>query len=144
GAGAGQTLSVSFTSTDVANYSTATASVTIAVGKATPAIVWNAPADLTYGTPLSAAQLNATANVPGTFVYTPAAGTVLGAGAGQTLSVSFTSTDVANYSTATASVSIAVGKATPAIVWNAPADLTYGTPLSAAQLNATANVPGAL
>ena len=36
---------------------------------------------ITYGTALSATQLNATRDVPGTFVYTPAAGTVLNAGA---------------------------------------------------------------
>ena len=35
--------------------------------------------------------------VAGTFVYTPASGTVLNAGAGQTLSVTFTPTDTANY-----------------------------------------------
>ena len=49
--------------------------------KATPTITWSTPADITYGTALSATQLNATASVPGTFVYTPAAGTVLNAGA---------------------------------------------------------------
>ena len=34
---------------------------------------------------------------PATFVYTPAAGTVLNAGTAQTLSVTFTPTDAANY-----------------------------------------------
>jgi len=33
-----------------------------------------------YGTALGATQLNATASVPGTFVYAPPAGTVLNAG----------------------------------------------------------------
>ena len=65
--------------------------------KATPTITWPTPADITYGTALGATQLNATASVPGTFVYTPAAGTVLNAGRGQTLSVTFTPTDAANY-----------------------------------------------
>ena len=46
---------------------------------------------------MSATQLEATASVPGTFVYTPAAGTVLGAGNSQTLSVTFTPTDTADY-----------------------------------------------
>ena len=32
-----------------------------------PAITWNAPAAITYGTALSSTQLNATANVPGNF-----------------------------------------------------------------------------
>src|SRR6185437_2532952 len=58
---------------------------------------WANPAGISYGTVLSATQLNATASVPGTFVYSPAAGTVLPAGNGQTLSVSFTPTDATNY-----------------------------------------------
>ena len=65
-------------------------------------ITWSAPADITYGTALGATQLNATPNVPGSFVYSPVAGTVLNAGAGQTLSVTFTPTDAANYTGATA------------------------------------------
>lgn len=45
-----------------------------------PTITWPAPAAITYGTALSAAQLDASASVPGTFAYSPAAGTVLTAG----------------------------------------------------------------
>src|SRR5207248_2393488 len=141
-AGAGQSLSVTFTPTDAANYTTATASVSISVAKATPTITWAAPGGITYGTALSATQLNATASVPGTFAYSPAAGAVLNAGAGQSLSVTFTPTDSANYTTATASVSISVAKATPTITWAAPSGITYGTALSATQLNATANAAG--
>jgi hypothetical protein len=63
---------------------------TLTVNKATPVVTWNNPADVTFGGALSAVQLNATASVPGTFVYTPAAGTVLPVGNGQTLSVAFT------------------------------------------------------
>ena len=141
-AGAAQTLSVTFTPTDAANYTDATATTTITVLKATSTITWSAPADITYGTALSATQLNATANVPGSFVYSPVAGTVLNAGCGQTLSVTFTPTDAANYTSATATTTITVLKATSTISWSAPADITYGTALSATQLNATANVPG--
>ena len=68
----------------------------------TPTITWPAPASIVYGTPLSAAQLDATASVPGTFAYSPAAGTVLKAG-NDTLSVTFTPTDSTDYTTATAS-----------------------------------------
>src|SRR5207245_707741 len=103
---------------------------------------WATPADLVYGTALSATQLNATASVAGTFVYTPPAGTVLSAGAGQTLSVTFTPTDAANYTTATRTVAITVAKATPTITWPTPADVVYGTALSATQLNATTRVLG--
>src|SRR4029450_50113 len=141
-AGTGQTLSVTFTPTDAANYSIATASVQINVLKGTPTITWPTPADIVYGTALSATQLNATANVAGTFVYAPVAGTVLNAGSGQTLSVTFTPTDAVNYSSATASVQINVLRATPTITWPTPADIVYGTALSATQLNATANVAG--
>src|SRR5207237_7337419 len=117
--------------------------VTINVSKATPTITWPAPADIVFGTPLSATQLNATTNAAGTFAYSRTTGTVLNAGLGQPLSVTFTPTDSTKYTTATASVSINVLKATPTITWPTPADIVYGTPLSSAQLNAAASVPGA-
>src|SRR5207253_2317907 len=135
-------LSVTFTPTDAANYSGATATATITVLKASSTITWPAPADITYGTALSATQLNATASAPGTFVYTPAAGTVLDAGS-HTLSVTLTPND-ANYTSATKTVTIEVLKATSTITWPAPADITYGAALSATQLNATASAPGTL
>jgi hypothetical protein len=80
--------------------------------KKLPTITWSAPAAITNPTPLSATQLNATASVPGTFVYTPAAGTVLAAG-WQTLSVTFIPTDLADYSPAEAMVSLTVNPAPP-------------------------------
>ena len=46
--------------------------------------------------------------MPGTFTYTPAAGTVLSAGNNQTLSVSFTPTDTADYTNASATATINV------------------------------------
>ena len=49
------------------------------------------------GTALSAAQLNASANTAGTFVYTPTLGTILNAGANQILSVNFSPTDINNF-----------------------------------------------
>ena len=68
-----------------------------------PAINWSTPADITYGTPLGSAQLDATASfggsaVQGTFIYTPAAATILNAGANQTLSVTFTPADPTTFS----------------------------------------------
>src|SRR5262249_10997692 len=68
-------------------------SVVIDPAKTTPTIPWPSPADIAYGTPLSLSQLDATASVPGTFAYSPALGTVLNAGAGQTLSLVFTPDD---------------------------------------------------
>jgi hypothetical protein len=106
-----------------------------------PTITWTTPAAITYGTALSVAQLNATANVGGTFAYAPASGTVPSAGT-QTLSATFTPTDGTDYSAATASVQLVVNKATPTITWATPAAISYGTPLSSVQLNASASVPG--
>jgi hypothetical protein len=136
-----QPLSVTFTPTDTANYTTANGNVSLTVNKATPAITWAPPAPITYGSALSATQLNATANIPGTFVYAPAAGTVLPAGS-QSLSVTFTPTDTTNYTTATGNVTLTVNKAPPVITWVTPAPITYGSALSATQLTATTNIPG--
>jgi len=111
-----QTLSVAFTPTDTSKYTSASASVTLTVTQATPAVTWTAPAGITYGTALSATQLDATSSVAGTFVYSPAAGQVLAAG-NQSLSVTFTPTDATDYTTAAASVTLAVSKVTPAITW---------------------------
>jgi pilus assembly protein CpaE len=138
-----QTLAVEFTPEDAANYTPAQASVSLTVTLTTPAISWPTPAPVAYGTALSAAQLNATAPVQGTFVYTPSMGEVLQAGE-HTLSVTFTPKDTTAYRTAGAAVSLAVTKATPIVTWPAPAAIPYGAALSAAQLNATALVPGTL
>ncbi|HEX3966888.1 MAG TPA: Ig-like domain repeat protein, partial [Edaphobacter sp.] len=135
------TLSVTFTPTDTTNYSAVTQTVQLIVNQATPAITWNDPATITYGTALSGTQLNASASVPGTLVYTPAAGEVPLAGT-DTLSVTFNPTDTTNYTSATKTVQITVNQATPLITWTTPAAITYGTPLSPTQLNATASVPG--
>ena len=96
----------------VPNYVSATKTVSLTVTKATPVINWLAPAEITYGTKLGSAQLNATANVNGTLAYTPAAGAVLDGGS-QTLSVTFTPHDSANYSSATKTVSMFVRKSQP-------------------------------
>ena len=63
------------------NYNAAVSTaVSQVVTQVTPVITWANPAVITYGTPLSGTQLNATASVPGTFAYSPAAGAVLNAG----------------------------------------------------------------
>lgn len=77
----------------------------------TPTITWSAPAAIIYGSALSSVQLDATASVPGTFVYTPAAGTVPPVGSGQTLSVVFTPTDPTHYTAANGSTRITVNAA---------------------------------
>jgi hypothetical protein len=140
--GSSQTLSAVFTPNDSATFTDATAVATIDVNPATPAITWANPADITYGTALGAAQLNATSSTPGTFTYTPAAGTVLDVGATQTLTATFTPATGADFSTATWAATINVGKATPTITWPPPAPIVLGTFLGTTQLSATASVPG--
>ena len=71
------------------NYIVTTNSGVLTVGAS---LTWAAPASILYGTPLSAIQLNASAGIPGTFVYTPAAGAELTVGS-YTLSVMFTPSD---------------------------------------------------
>ncbi|OGU17633.1 MAG: hypothetical protein A2076_09125, partial [Geobacteraceae bacterium GWC2_53_11] len=94
--------------------------------KTTPVIIWSNPADITYGTALDATQLNATANVAGTFAYTPAGGTILSAGAGQSLSVTFTPADTVNYTSPSAMVVINIAKASQTISFGTAPSLTYG------------------
>ncbi len=138
-AGQDQSLSVSFTPEDSDNYNTVSADVLINVLKATPAISWSNPADIPYGTALGATQLNATVDgdLPGDFVYTPAAGALLDVGQGQLLNVVFEPTEDRNYNSVAAAVEINVVKADPVLSWPEPDDIVYGTPLSSTQLNAT-------
>ncbi len=103
---------------------------TFTVGKATPTITWSNPAGITYGTALSATQLNATPSVAGSLVYTPALGTVLNAGNGQTLHVAFTPTDADNYNAASKDVTINVARA-PLNITVDPKSTQYSDPLPA-------------
>src|SRR5262249_51884557 len=114
GAGA-QTLSMTFTPDDAFAYDPVTVSVPLTVLKATPALSWPSPADIFPNTPLGAAQLNATADVAGAFVYAPASGTHLAAGT-HTLSAAFTPADTANYATGTVTTSIQVQNRTPILL----------------------------
>jgi Flp pilus assembly CpaE family ATPase len=135
------TLSVTFIPKDTERYATVQATVLVTVLKAPPTITWPTPDPITYGTPLNTAQLNATASVPGTFVYNPGAGAVLAAGQ-HTPSVTFTPDDSEDYTPIQAAVSLTVAMAIPAIAWPTPDPIPTGTALSAIELNATASVPG--
>lgn len=91
---------------------TASQAFTVLV-KANPAVTWNTPAAIQFGSALGAAQLNATAAIagigaiPGTFVYSPALGTVLPAGQ-NLVSVTFTPADTTKYFVATQEVFVTV------------------------------------
>src|ERR1700730_15880254 len=107
------------TATSLNNIAGSTSLTVTSGGKITPTITWATPAAIIYGTPLSATQLDATANVAGTFAYNPAASTVLPAGS-NALSVLFTPTDMVHYTTATASVTLTVNKATVTVTVSCP------------------------
>src|SRR5262249_45148795 len=127
-------LSVTFTPTDTADYNTVTAQSDVDVDPATPVITWANPADITDGMPLSATQLDATANVPGTFVYTPAAGTVLAPGQHQALGVVFTPTDTTDYNVAgaTAYINVNYGPAAKLAFLQQPSGTSSGAVISPA------------
>jgi hypothetical protein len=126
------------------NYNASTSGgVAETVGKATPAVTWDNPADITYGTALGAAQLDATANVPGSFAYTPGAGAVLNAGPGQVLSALFTPGDTAHYGSVTQSVVLTVRQASTAtaLAVSAPTPLA-GVDAVALTASVTITAPG--
>jgi uncharacterized delta-60 repeat protein len=121
-AGNPHTPTSSSPTTVIARYFSETTSQT------TPTINWPNPSAITYGTALSATQLDATASVPGSFNYTRNIGTVLPAGSGQTLSVTFTPSNTTAYSTASASVTINVNKLTPTLVVQGVTAIYDGNP----------------
>ena len=108
------------------NYEAQNATGTLVIAKATPQITWSNPASITYGTILGATQLNADADVAGSFSYTPASGTKLDAGANQDLKADFTPTNTGNFTTATKTVQINVNKADQTINFGALAGKTFG------------------
>jgi hypothetical protein len=75
-----------------------------------PKIQWATPAAIPAGTALGALQLNATANVDGTFQYEPAPGTVFRAAGTHTLSVIFTPKDASTYKSVRATTQLVVGR----------------------------------
>ena len=134
-------LTATFLPEDDANYAEADASAALVVEKSVPAIVWRTPQPIEYGTALSEQQLNAAANGPGSFTYMPPVGSMLSAGT-HSITVQFAPDDTSNFFATEASVSLVVKKATPKILWSTPEAIISGNPLSVAQLNAKASVPG--
>jgi hypothetical protein len=128
---------------DTTNYVSGTKVQTLlTVNQATPKFLWSPPNAITYNTPLSSTQLDATSDVPGTFAYTPDIDDIVAAGT-QTLTATFTPADTADYvSGLQVQTSLTVNQATPNLTWTAPDAITYNTPLSSTQLDASADVPG--
>ena len=108
-----------------------------------PVLTWVNPAGIIYGTALSRLQLNAVANVPGKYEYSPSEGAVLNVGNGQSIQVTFTPNDTLEYNVVTGRVAIDVSKSTPVVSWFNPLGIEEGTSLGVTQLNASSNTSGA-
>jgi glucuronoarabinoxylan endo-1,4-beta-xylanase len=114
----------------VASSSSAPAPVAATVAKVT----WPRPASIDWGTALSTAQLNASSEVAGTFVYSPAAGARPEVGV-QSLSVTFTPQDQTKYLPSTVVRKLTVNKAAPPVRWDFPSPVLQGSALTAAQVS---------
>jgi hypothetical protein len=127
---ASETLEAIAVSGSTTQSAVTSAAYTINTSETTPVITWATPAAITYGTALSATQLDATTKVAGTFSYSPASG-ILTAG-NHTLTTTFNPTDTTDYSTATASVTLAVvsSGAAPAFVQQCNQYVQYGSSAS--------------
>ncbi len=104
------TLTATWAADDV--YSSAKATQKTVASKLSSGLNWATPAPITHGTLLSSTQLDATASVPGTFVYSPAAGTEpkvpVAPATCDTLKVTFTPTQSTYYAKETATVCLVV------------------------------------
>ncbi len=105
------------------------------VNQTTPSVTWPAPAPIAYGTPLSSTQLDASADVPGTFSYSPALNTILPLG-NATLTATFTPTDTFDYSVASATQSLMVILPPAAVTITGPPTIAAGEPTT---VNLTVN-----
>lgn len=133
-------LLVSFVPDDK-NLPASQSQVQVTVEPIHPQIYWETPSPIVYGKPLSEGVLNASCEIAGNFSYTPTIGEILPAGT-HSLTVVFTPEDEKNYTRVEVGVILQVTAQTPLIHWSKPAPITYGTPLSKDQLNATTTVPG--
>jgi hypothetical protein len=118
-------LTATWAANDV--YAKATATQRTTAEKQASIITWSSPAAITYGTPLSNTQLDATANTTGTYVYTPASSKILTAGV-QSLSVRFTPSSTTDYTIVTYDVDLTVNpvNTTTTITSNTPNPSTPG------------------
>ena len=97
---------ISISGTDATNYTLSQPATSATITQANAGLSWTNPSDITFGTSLSATQLNASAQVAGTFTYSPTSGTRLDAGT-HTLTVTFTPTS-GNYASDSTTASITV------------------------------------
>ena len=108
------------------NYTVSLVNGTLTVEPVTLMVTWANPASIIYGASLTTNQLNAIANVPGSFVYTPTNGAVLNTGT-NTLTTVFSPNDTVDYTNATNTVELVVSPATLTVT-AASTNRVYGQP----------------
>jgi hypothetical protein len=131
----GQSESLTFTPTDSIDYDSATSTVSVQVNKVnSPVTTWPTASAITYGQPLSASALSGgVATIAGSFAFTSPA-TVAGAGM-QSESVTFTPTNLTDYSPVSSSVIVLVNKATPTVTWPTASAISAGQTLASSTLS---------
>ena len=118
-----QVAGLTLSGADSFNYSLTQPAVSADILTASAGLAWTTPSSITYGTNLGSTQLNATANVAGTFAYSPTIGTRLAVGT-HTLSVTFTPSNLA-YDSDTTTVSINVTAKTLTVTGITTANRVY-------------------
>jgi glycerophosphoryl diester phosphodiesterase len=107
-----------------------------------PVLTWLQPDAILVGTILSGTQLNAAADVPGTFVYTPGPGTVLSAGT-HALTADFTPNDPSIYEEGRITTTLLVkSSSVPVISVRPPLKIGATDPLTVALFNVSSDVRG--
>jgi hypothetical protein len=123
------------------NYVVVERRVQVTVRKAAPSLHWSAVAALSYGTAINELEhLNARAfchgeSIAGSFSYEPPRGTVLSPGL-HSLTARFEPESPDDYFRAEKTIEVSVTRSAPAILWEEPGAIEYGTPLTETQLNA--------
>jgi hypothetical protein len=135
---------LTFTPTDIINFSSVAGTVSVTVVQATPEVTaWPTVNAITYGDTLTDEHLvGGEASTPGTFAFaeatlTPDAGTL-------SISVIFTPTDSTYYSSVEGSVTVTIAQAMPVLTaWPTAGSITYGQDLTEVVLTGgEASVPG--
>lgn len=114
------------------NYNLSLSPEIFTINQATPVITWADPAAIAAGTPLSGTQLNASANVPGVFAYTPSFGHIFTLVGTEVLSTNFVPTDTLNYTNASDTANLQI---VPAVIHHleidaTPTSQTVGLPIA--------------
>ena len=136
------TLTATFTPTDATDYTTATATTTLTVNKATSSVTtWPTASSITYGQTLASSTLSGGQSTPaGSFTFTSPT-TAPGAGTASQ-GVTFTPTDSTDYSTLTGTASVTVNKAMSSVTtWPTASSITYGQTLASSTLSGGASTP---